>query len=151
MFSNIFSHLVCSLDLFSSLVFSLLSSLFILALVCSLDLFSCLVFSSSVFSLFSLFFSLSLSLSLFLRVMLCVMLCCVVCVCRCVLCCVCGVVWHAENLRVYIQNVPVYAGTTRTFFSTCARGAGIHGDVFEWTHGGQGGVIVSSAYQHLPT
>ena len=28
-----------------------------------------------------------------------------------------------------IQNVPVYAGTTRTCVSTCARGAGTHGDV----------------------
>ena len=61
-------------------------------------------------------------------------------------------------------------------FSTCARGAGIHGDVFESTHGGrferrhalppssntphtqqkknegeQEEVIVSSAYQNLPT
>ena len=31
--------------------------------------------------------------------------------------------------RVYIQNVPVYAGTTRTCVETCARGAGTHGDV----------------------
>ena len=79
--------------------------------------------------------------------MLCVMLCCVVCrgvvcgVCRCGCgcgrgVCVCGVVWHAENprvqiqkgLRVYIQNVPMYAGNTRTCFSTCACVAGIHGD-----------------------
>ena len=45
--------------------------------------------------------------------------------------CVCGVVWHVENLRVCIQNVPVYAGNTRTCFSTCARGAGIHGDVLK--------------------
>ena len=27
---------------------------------------------------------------------------------------VCRVVWHAENPRVWIQNVPVCAGTTRT-------------------------------------
>ena len=40
---------------------------------------------------------------------------------------------HAH--RVYIQNVTVYAGTTRTCVSTCARGAGIHGDVFKFTHG----------------
>ena len=33
------------------------------------------------------------------------------------------------SLRVYVQNVPVHAGTTRTCVSTCARGAGIHGDV----------------------
>ena len=31
--------------------------------------------------------------------------------------------------RVYIQNVPVYAGTTRTCVETCARGAGIHEDI----------------------
>ena len=31
--------------------------------------------------------------------------------------------------RVWIQNVPVCTGTTRTCFNTCARGAGIHGDV----------------------
>ena len=34
-----------------------------------------------------------------------------------------------KRLRVYIQNVPVYAGTTRTCVETCARGAGTHGDV----------------------
>ena len=52
---------------------------------------------------------------------------------------------------------PVYTGNTRTCVSTCARGAGTHGDVLfvhtgrsEWTHGGQK-VIVSSAYQNLPT
>ena len=122
-----------------SSLFSLFSSLFffILSLVCSPDLFSCLVsplpstpLSFAVFFLFLLF--LSLSLSLFLRVMLCVILCCVVCVgvCVCVLCCVCAV-WCGmlKNLRVHIQNVSVYAGNTRTCFSTCARGAGIHGDL----------------------
>ena len=31
--------------------------------------------------------------------------------------------------HMYVQNVPVYAGTTRTCFNTCARCAGIHGDV----------------------
>ena len=31
--------------------------------------------------------------------------------------------------RAYVQNVPVYADTTRTCVSTCARVAGIHGDV----------------------
>ena len=30
---------------------------------------------------------------------------------------------------MYVQNVPVYTGTTRTYVSTCARGAGTHGDV----------------------
>ena len=51
-----------------------------------------------------------------------------------VLCGVCGVVcgaaWHAgKNLRVWIQNVPVCTGTTRTCVTTCGRGAGTHGDV----------------------
>ena len=48
------------------------------------------------------------------------------------------------------KNVPVYAGTTRTCVSTCARGAGTHGDVSK-PHTGEQGVIVSSAYQNLPT
>ena len=39
---------------------------------------------------------------------------------------VCG---FKKRLRVCIQHVPVYAGTTRTCVSTCARGAGTHGDV----------------------
>ena len=30
---------------------------------------------------------------------------------------------------VHSQSVPVYAGTTRTCVSTCARGASTHGDV----------------------
>ena len=47
---------------------------------------------------------------------------------------------------MYIQNVPVYAGTTRTCVETCRYTRGR----FERTHGGQG-VIVSSAYQNLPT
>ena len=33
--------------------------------------------------------------------------------------------------HMYVQNVPVCTGTTRTCFNTCAR----CGDVFEWTHG----------------
>ena len=75
--------------------------------------------------------------------MLCVVLCgvslwswCVfgVYVCLCVFLCVLlhteknvkkNRVWIQRRLRVYIQNVPVYTGTTRT----CARGAGTHGDV----------------------
>ena len=43
---------------------------------------------------------------------------------------------------VYVQNVPVCTGTTRTCVSTCARG-----DVLQ-VHKG---VIASSAYQNLPT
>ena len=31
--------------------------------------------------------------------------------------------------HMYVQNVPVCTGTTRTCFNTCARCAGIHGDV----------------------
>ena len=104
--------------------------------------------------------------------MLCVVLFCVVCRCGrgvvggrgvCLVCVFVSVaaktrVWIQKRLRVYIQNVAVYASTTRTCVSTCARGAGTHGDVFASTHGGVlnghtggQGVIVSSAYQHLPT
>ena len=36
-------------------------------------------------------------------------------------------------LRVYVQNVPVCTGTTRTHVSTCARGVGTHGDVLNVT------------------
>ena len=45
--------------------------------------------------------------------------------------CVCGVVPCVDSRRhrLYIQNVPVYAGNTRTCFSTCACVAGTHGDV----------------------
>ena len=103
-------------------------------------------------------------------VLCCVVLCCGVVWCHVVLCCVvlycvlwCGVcevwcvvcgVWcvvcdtlknpcvHSTRHRVYVQYVPVCTGTTRTHVSTCARGAGIHGDVLnvhtervEWTHG----------------
>ena len=35
----------------------------------------------------------------------------------------------SKRLRVYIQNVPVYSGNTRTCLTTFARVAGIHGDV----------------------
>ena len=31
--------------------------------------------------------------------------------------------------HMYVENVPVCTGTTRTCFNTCARCAGIHGDV----------------------
>ena len=96
---------------------------------------SCLIFSFVVSSL-SVFF-----LCLCLRVLVvcvcvcvvvhgCVCVCVVVYGCVCVWCCVlwCGVwcvVWHAEKtrvyiqkrLRVYIRNVPVYAGNTRACFS----------------------------------
>ena len=89
-------------------------------------------------------------------VMVVVLLVVVVCVCVCVL-------RHAEKtwkncvwiqkkrLRVYIQNVPVCTGTTRTCVSTCARGAGTHGDVLNVHGHGAQRVIASSAYQNLPT
>ena len=32
--------------------------------------------------------------------------------------------------HMYVENVPVCTGTTRTCFNTCAHCAGIHGDVF---------------------
>ena len=35
----------------------------------------------------------------------------------------------SKRLRVYVQNVPVCTGTTRTCVSTCARVARLHGDV----------------------
>ena len=35
----------------------------------------------------------------------------------------------SHSSRVYVQNVPVCTGITRTCVSTCGRGAGIHGDV----------------------
>ena len=66
----------------------------------------------------------------------------------------------SKRNRVYVQNVPVCPGTTRTCFNTCAHGAGTHGDVsnvhteafFESTHDGEGeGLIVNSAHQNLPT
>ena len=93
--------------------------------------------------------------------MVVVLLLVVVCVCVC-----CGTlkkhektrVWIQNALRVCIQNVPLYAGTTSTCVSTCARGAGTHGDVLNLhtegvlhIHTAGQGVIVSSAYQNLPT
>ena len=36
---------------------------------------------------------------------------------------------HSTRPSVHVQNVPVCVGTKRTCVSTCARGAGIHGDV----------------------
>ena len=56
--------------------------------------------------------------------------------------CACGVVWHAENPHVYIQNVPVCTGTTPACGNTSGRGAGTHGDVLNvHTGGGGGGVL----------
>ena len=90
----------------------------------------------------SLFLSVSVSVSLCLSVVLCVVVLCGVCVCG-VLCVWCGV-WRGlarrKNLRVWIQNVPVCTGTTRTCGNTCARGCrytrgtflNLHTEVF-WT------------------
>ena len=82
----------------------------------------------------------SLSLSL-----LCVWLWCV--------CVRCGVFGDTlKNPCVYNQNVPVCTGTTPTCVNTCGCGAGTHGDVLNVFTGETGrGVIVSSAYQILPT
>ena len=179
LFSLLFSSLLFSSLLFSSLLFSslLFSSLLSSSLLfSSLAFLSCLSFSVSLLSV-------SVSLCLSLSLSPCGVVWCGVCrcgrgvvggrgVCLCVCVCVCvrcGTLKNVKNpcvrskrLRVYIQNVPVFAGTTRTCVSTCARGAGAHGDVlrrFERTHGdvlngptgGREGVIVSSAYQNSPT
>ena len=90
--------------------------------------------------------------------------------CRCDCGCGCGrdvcVVWHAENpsvsfksSRVYIQNVTVYAGNTRTcFFNMCAccgytqrRFERTHRDVLDGHTARWEGVIASSSFQNLPT
>ena len=69
------------------------------------------------------------------RVLPCVA--CRVCVVRAVWCgtlkapCV-----DSRRLHVYIRNVPVYAGNTRTCSKACARVAGIHGDVLNVHTGG---------------
>ena len=39
----------------------------------------------------------------------------------------------SPSLRVYVQNVTVGTGTTPTCVSTCARGAGTHGDVLTFS------------------
>ena len=38
-------------------------------------------------------------------------------------------VWIQKRLHVYILNVSVCTGTTPACVTTCARGAGTHGDV----------------------
>ena len=60
--------------------------------------------------------------------------------------------WIQQGLRVYNQNVTVYAGTTRKCVSTCARGAGtrgyvstVHTEALLNPH--RGGVVASSAHQ----
>ena len=131
-----------SASLFSCLVFHLLSSLCILVL--SRLLLSCLVLSLSP----SLLLSFSLSLSVSVSVWCCVLWCCV---CACVRVCVyCGTLKKRQKKPcVCTKNHPCVH----------ARGAGTHGDVlnlhtegvFLHIHTGRQGVIVSSAYQNLPT
>ena len=111
---------------------------------------SCLIFSF-VFSSLSLH---SLSLSLSPCDVVCVSVCCVLLVCVVGVCCVwvwvfvcgcwlctwswwsvrCGTLRNpvcplTKRLHVYVRNVTVCTGTTRTCVSTCARGARTHGDV----------------------
>ena len=72
-------------------------------------------------------------------VLLAVAVAMVVVVCGCVRCRGVCVVWYGKRKkhpcvdskrhRVYIQNVPVCTGTARTCRNTCARVAGLHGDV----------------------
>ena len=80
--------------------------------------------------------------------------------------CLCGKlknlrVYVQNGLRVYVQNVPVYTGTTHTCVSTCARGVNTHCDVLNvYTesvlniHTGRGvarGERVSVTHQHQHT
>ena len=116
--SSLFSLLSSLLSPLSSLLSPLSSVLCPLSSLVSSPLLPCFVLSRFLFrlALSLLFRLLSLSLSSFsvfslcllslsslcpsLRVTLCAMLCFVVCVVVVVVC-VCGVVWHAENTRVY--------------------------------------------------
>ena len=155
LFSSLLFHLLLSSlvsPLSSSRFFSFIVSysLFFSCLVLSLFLCLSLSLSVSVFLLslcFCLSLSLSFSVSVWCRgVVWCVVSCCLVCRvvvcgvwCVGVWCCVvlCGVVWccvwrglaRRKNLRVQIQNVPLCTSTTRTCVTTCARGAGTHGDI----------------------
>ena len=67
--------------------------------------------------------------------MWCVSLCVVVWCVWCVWCVLRGLargktpVCRLKTPPCVVQNVPVYAGTTRTCGETCARFASIHGDV----------------------
>ena len=79
-------------------------------------------------------FSVPLCPCLSLRVLLLVVVSCVHVVV--VVVCACGVGWHAENPRAYIQNVPVCTGTTPACGNTCGRRAGTHGDVLNVHTGG---------------
>ena len=128
--------------LVSSFIFSSLSS-------CLSSSLSSFIFSSLSFSFF---FLRLLSKSpcvvvvcccvLLVLLVLCGLVCCVSFVlCLFVLWCetLQNRVWIQKRLRVYIQNVPVCAGTTRTHALTCARGCRhtrrrlgrTHGDVLD--------------------
>ena len=130
-----------SLSSFVSSVFSLLSSLFVLSCFVSLSSF-CLVFLCLPSSL--IYLSLSSFSSLSLSIFLCflslspydrVVLWCVV---------FCDAVWC---VGVSVQNVPVCTCIARTCRNTCARGAGMHGDVLN-VHTGcmRGGGVVSFVF-----
>ena len=138
--SFIFSLLSSLFSLLSSLLFSslLLSRLSSFIFSCLLVLFH-LLLSSLVLSLFR-----CLSFSVFFLCLLSLSPCCVVwCVslwswcCWCLVCVCFGTVKKREKNLCGFKNAsvctfktsPVYAGNTRTRVSTCARGAGIHGDV----------------------
>ena len=82
----------------------------------------------------------------------------VVCVCACAVYTLKNPCVHSTRSSVYVQNVSVYAGTTPACVSTCARGAVTHGDVlnvhtvtFRVDTRRREEIIVSSAYQNLPT
>ena len=138
LFLSILIHIILPSCLASSLSSCLVFFCFGSQLLSLLHLVSPLPSSLlSLISVFSLCLSLSLSVSVSLSpcdvvcdaVLCCVCRCgrgvCLVCVCVCL---VCGVsvcwgtlkksgktsMWIPTRLRVYIQNVPVYAGTTRT-------------------------------------
>ena len=95
--------------------------------------------------------SFSVSVCLSIRVLFCVVAAAavVVCVSWCVWCVWCDIL--EKTPRVYVQNVPMCTGTTPASVTTCGRGAGTHGDVFSTDTAERERVIVSSAYQNLPT
>ena len=126
--SSLFSLVLSCLSTF---IFSCLPALS--RLLCLLNLFCLSLLFRLLFSLCLLSLSLSVSPCDVVCVMLLVVVVCVCCVCVCVCCgtlkktrknppCV-----HPRRLRVSIQSVLVYAGTTRTCVSTRARVAGTHG------------------------
>ena len=143
-----FSSLM-SFSSFSSYILFLFS-LFFFFRVFSCPLSSCLVFSL-VFGILSLSLS-SFSFSVFF-LCLCLRAVLLMCVSLRSWCgvCVCAV-WcdtlktpcvHSNRPHVCWQHAHMLFNIRA--WCRCTRGR------FEWTHGGQGGVIVSSVYQNLPT